>query len=679
MSNTCCARLGGTCRRSPRHCSGIRTISLFVIALIVSSSQRAPAERLAPVADSWVNSCSSSANANYGTDPELRVRTAALWGDVKNQRSLLRFDLATVPVTGDLVTQATLNLYLFTYHWDEPQGRTYHVHRVINAWDETHSSWQARDGFQSGQPVFWDAYLDGQPAYQPGGGDFDPRPSSSAMVPAIGEWMTWDVTELTRGWIDGDFPNQGLLIKDALEFTSYPGTDTPSPLAQFRSRDHYDDTLWPFLRIDYLTLTFSIDIGSDHGLSDPNADGNEAFDPGDLYLWKSHLVAPPGRDGLHDDASIFLADPAPDAPDSVAPPATAVPVGTGGPADYVSYLDLDGHDLLDVSFADGTLIPPGSALTSPLPRFASDCIQEPHSLFVSFDDDGSAGWPAGDVPVTAASPAGDRHGGAGHVDEVIGLVIREDPSAPTQTVRYRYAVATEADLHLSLAADPTSEIDDDDLDSLDVTGDRDTCNVWLFSVDHEATAGLDPGSIYEVLPGAGPIAIVNAAVHLGLPAGTDVDGFEFAWLPEPGSTEPHVLTLLFSVDDDDPLTVGIDESGGLDPAMIYRSGLTGTSASLLDEALPDDIDAIGAWTGHVELCSHPNADVNSDGHVDNIDLQAFQDCDGGPALPWSATGHPRDCTCLDQDDDGDVDQADFGIFQRCYSGPSEPADSRCAN
>jgi hypothetical protein len=106
------------------------------------------AQTLHPAADNWINSCSSSANSNKGSDQELRVRTAALWGDVKNQRSLLYFDLSEVPVNRDLVTGATLGLYLFTYHWDNPEGRTYEVHAVANPWEEMESSWRALDDFQ---------------------------------------------------------------------------------------------------------------------------------------------------------------------------------------------------------------------------------------------------------------------------------------------------------------------------------------------------------------------------------------------------------------------------------------------------------------------------------------------------------------------------------------------------
>jgi len=68
-------------------------------------------------------------------------------------------------------------------------------------------------------------------------------------------------------------------------------------------------------------------------------------------------------------------------------------------------------------------------------------------------------------------------------------------------------------------------------------------------------------------------------------------------MPDPDAQpeqEQFVLALLFSVDDDDWL-VWDDESGGLDPNMIYYSYLTGTSWPLLSNSLEGDIDAIAAW------------------------------------------------------------------------------------
>ena len=44
-------------------------------------------------------------------------------------------------------------------------------------------------------------------------------------------------------------------------------------------------------------IDFSVDIGGDTELSDPAPNGNEMFDPGDIYAWHGSAVPPPGIDG----------------------------------------------------------------------------------------------------------------------------------------------------------------------------------------------------------------------------------------------------------------------------------------------------------------------------------------------------------------------------------------------
>ena len=106
---------------------------------------------LDPVADNWISSCGSGCTVNNGDDTELRVRTAALFDEppreIKNFRSLLQFDLLVLPEVpeGSQITRATLGLYYFKYHWDNPVGREYAVHRVTSSWDEMGSTWQSRD------------------------------------------------------------------------------------------------------------------------------------------------------------------------------------------------------------------------------------------------------------------------------------------------------------------------------------------------------------------------------------------------------------------------------------------------------------------------------------------------------------------------------------------------------
>jgi len=359
-------------------------------------------------------------------------------------------------------------------------------------------------------------------------------------------------------------------------------------------------------------LEFSLDIGSDKELSDPNVDGDEGFDPGDVYLWRSAPVTPPavpgGRDGFKDDMHIFGQDPPPDPPDPSFPPASAVPVGMGGPDMYKYFFDLDGHDQLDISLLEmiGDISAP---LAIPIPQFPSKCIFEVEFLAVSFDDDMAPGWPNFDVPVMASSPAGLVYGMTGPRDEITGVNLL--PAAmPPVPIMAQYPITDEANIHPDLAPNPDfSEKEDDDVDSLDlvpkaIEPDQPCCPFWYFSADHEATwfdmtgLPLDPGGIYEVQAG-GPVKVIDEFIHLGISEDADIDAFEFVWMMHPDDPGQMFLALLFSVDEDDPLTPNINESGNLNPNMIYYSFLTGWSADLLEHPLDDDVDALTNWCSEI--------------------------------------------------------------------------------
>jgi len=354
---------------------------------------------------------------------------------------------------------------------------------------------------------------------------------------------------------------------------------------------------------------FSLDIGSDIELSDPNVDGDEAADPGDVYLSQSPKIVPPGRDGFKDDGlRLFGKDPAPSAPDMSTPPASRVPVGDGDPSEYAQYFDLDGHDQVASTLVK--VVPPDEPVELPIPQFHSTCIFPVRYLAISYDDDMAPGWPAADVPVTKPSPGGLIYGTTAGQDEVVGVTVIPTGIAGTPySVAGMYAITDEVGLHTSLAPNPDlSEADDDDVDSLDAVLIDTQCPVWLVSADHEAHFGLDPGSIYEANPLGGlPMKVIDQVVHLGLSddkatpeiEDADIDAFELVWLPEP-ETGKLALALLFSVDEDDPVTLSVDESGKLNPGMIYASFLTGSSFPLLEKPLYDDIDALTNWIESME-------------------------------------------------------------------------------
>ncbi len=391
-------------------------------------------------------------------------------------------------------------------------------------------------------------------------------------------------------------------------------------------------------------VEFSLDIGSDAELSDPAPTGNERFDPGDLYAWRGASLVGPAN-GLLDDAAIFGTDPAP------TPGGTTAPACSGGNVGAVSaqVFDLDAADSTDFSL----LLMPGysasAPLGAPLPKFGSVCLHSAEFLLISYDDDDASHFVAGPpctTPAASLSPAQDRYGRDATKNEVLGvLLVPGAPPFPAAT----HIVASESEVHTSLGPDPdAAEAHDDDVDALDAVPESGGCPFRYISADHEGHAGLDPGDVYLLTPG-GPVVAVDEVIHLGLPDSADVDAFEFAWVFHEESAG-EVLTAVFSVADDDPLTPG-DESGGLDAAMVYASRLTGSNFPLLDQPLADDVDAIAAWCRPVILPEPCYPDCNADGLLTVADFGCFQ--------TRFVAGDPyADCN-----QDTVLTVADFGCFQ----------------
>ncbi len=411
---------------------------------------------------------------------------------------------------------------------------------------------------------------------------------------------------------------------------------------------------------------FSLDIGSDTELSDPNRDGDEHFDPGDIYWWKGPYIPNPVN-GFKDDGLIWrdfsgtgtgLYDPWP----IPGIPLTAVPVGNPAytPESYHEWFDLDGHDQVQFSLLE--IIPVGTIIQHPIPAYDDACIYEPEFLMISYDDDMAPGWPGGmgiwDVPVTAPSPAGMIYGN--NPDEIIGVTVAlAMPPVPIISI---YPIADEIGVHPNMAPNPMTDEEDDDVDSLDVVKNQDlaSCSVLLFSPDHEATfmdfAGwaLDPGGIYERTAG-GPVQIIDEFIHLGISEEADVDAFELTTMENPDEPGVLYLAIIFSVDEDDPLTPNTDESGGLNPNALYYSFLTGYSMLFTD--LEDDVDAVTIWTKSMEqLPPCAVTDVNCDGSVNFLDIAEITS-----PLNWGKPVSMAANPCSDADGNGSINFLDVAM------------------
>jgi hypothetical protein len=342
-------------------------------------------------------------------------------------------------------------------------------------------------------------------------------------------------------------------------------------------------------------LVYSLDIGSDLDMSDPGGAG--PADAGDLYDETFGLGTT-----IKNDTSggpnvgfpeVAAPQPLPTAIGSVAGGASAVRSA------YDEYFDLDGEDQLNLVIPE---LPTTPLLLEGLDRPTQESFGisfEPTTLLLSFEDDGPAGWAAtGDVPTTALPD----HGLPAPADEVVSITGPFTTWGPPVGVR--------DETTMGLPIDPFVTTQDDDVDALD---DR-VLPHWYWSADHEANLGNDPGGIYytdPTAPGANKALVLDDVANVGIAADADVDAFEFVSIsqgtfvalfgfdPDGGTlVGPDVLTMLFSVDANDPdndITAAADdfhgdESGGLSPSVIYISNLVGTTVPLI--GLEEDIDAI---------------------------------------------------------------------------------------
>lgn len=335
-------------------------------------------------------------------------------------------------------------------------------------------------------------------------------------------------------------------------------------------------------------IEFSLNIGSDAELSDPNQNGNEVFDPGDAYLMNGPFMVS-AQNGVKDDAAIFGFDPAPDPFN----PASAVPVGSGLFQPGL-YFDLDGMDNMQTSLL-GLSYGPGVPSIS---YFADSLVFLAEYLLISYDDDQPLNWAGSNaVPVNSQSPlAFDTYGRTSKADEVIAVDM--DPYNVPSFPFTIDSLWSEANIHPNLAPNPDlDEQRDNDVNALNYFPNQYIDGHFYFSVSHEATfnhpivfGALNPGSVYQLLGVGNFVEVVNPVVHLGIADGVDLNAISFGWVFD--SIQARLgLALLFSVDMDD-WTTPQDESGGLDPSVIYFSFLDGTHREFSSTSFRDNIDAI---------------------------------------------------------------------------------------
>ena len=176
------------------------------------------------VRDTWVSDLDWDTplqyTVNYGTNESLMLDRDG------GNNPLLRFDVTGIPANSEIVS-ATLSLYNNTPSCyggcTDPYVRRVKLYAVLQDWDEGNqvnspideagkhgaTGEHAFDYFAGeGTDVAWHAR--GMAA----GTDYAAAETSQADIISQG-WYHWDVTSLVRGWVRGEAPNFGMVLRDA--------------------------------------------------------------------------------------------------------------------------------------------------------------------------------------------------------------------------------------------------------------------------------------------------------------------------------------------------------------------------------------------------------------------------------------------------------------------------------
>jgi hypothetical protein len=186
------------------------------------------------VADTWVSSedwdTPPQYSLNYGQNDTLQLSRDG--GD----NPLIHFNLEEIPPNSAVIS-AELSLYNETPSSSSGAkdfARRINLFRVLKSWNENEAT---GDNASVGKP--WAER--GMQA----GGDYDGK--LETLVDVINEgWYKWDITALAQAWVHGDYPNYGIVLRDA---TGYE--DDHVDWRTFLSSQHTDVGKRPMLKVTY--------------------------------------------------------------------------------------------------------------------------------------------------------------------------------------------------------------------------------------------------------------------------------------------------------------------------------------------------------------------------------------------------------------------------------------------
>lgn len=163
---------------------------------------------------------------------------------VDNMRGFLKFHLDGLPTaTRELLAspegRATLTLHQ-KWQFSAPHGVSARVHRLTEAWDEATVTGVMRTATEA-----WTTPL----------GTFDPTVYDELAWTFGPDWtpITFDVTNLVRGWVAGAFANHGMILVPKTTNIVSPGSPTNN-YGGIAFSDHPDASIRPSLEISQVPV-----------------------------------------------------------------------------------------------------------------------------------------------------------------------------------------------------------------------------------------------------------------------------------------------------------------------------------------------------------------------------------------------------------------------------------------
>ena len=163
---------------------------------------------------------------------------------------LLRFDLSSLPA-GSRIVDAKLQLYRESAGSLNLSMRNVDAYRVLESWlPGTKSGSNGNDGAN------WQT-RDNTVAWQSAGGSVETVsaldfPHTHFYLWA-GNWMEWSIANLVQGWVDGRYPNHGLMLRATTGFNGETYSTAESP----------DSTRVPKLIVKYVAPCGAVNPPSD--------------------------------------------------------------------------------------------------------------------------------------------------------------------------------------------------------------------------------------------------------------------------------------------------------------------------------------------------------------------------------------------------------------------------------